>query len=296
VSRGPGGVAPGYRLPDGAHPGRVVLQVADLERSLGYYERVLGLSVLGRSSGSALLGAGGDGSPLVELREQPGAAPVPPRGRTGLYHFALLLPDRAALGRFLRHLEGAGVRAGAADHRVSEALYLSDPDGLGIEVYADRPRDAWAYRAGELVMATEPLDLDDLARAAGSVPWQGVPAGSRIGHVHLHVGDLRRATEFYHAALGLDRVVWSYPGALFLSAGGYHHHLGVNTWAAGAGGAGPGDARLLEWRLVLPAVEDVDAAARSLEDHGHGVERGGDGGVLARDPWGTALRLVTGEG
>jgi NAD+-dependent protein deacetylase sirtuin 4 len=153
------------------------------------------------------------------------------RGRGGLYHFAILLPDRAALGRLVAHLAREGVRVGAADHLVSEALYLQDPDGLGIEVYADRPRSEWRHRDRQLLMATDPLDLPELARSAGAEPWTGAPAGTRLGHVHLHVGDIHRAAEFYHAALGFDRMVWSYPGALFLAAGGYHHHLGVNTWA-----------------------------------------------------------------
>jgi catechol 2,3-dioxygenase len=175
---------------------------------------------------------------------------------------------------------------------VSEALYLTDPDGLGIEVYADRPRATWRHEGRQLVMDTTPLDVADVVRAAGGEPWRGMPAGTRVGHVHLHVGDLDEAAAFYHAALGLDAVVWSYPGALFLSAGGYHHHLGLNTWS-GPGAARPqdGDARLLEWELVLPRADDVDAAARSIEAAGYEVART-ERGPLATDPWGTTLRLV----
>ena len=162
-------------------------------------------------------------------------------GQLGLYHFAILLPDRAALGRFVAHLARIGERAGASDHLVSEALYLSDPDGLGIEVYADRPRATWRYDGQrQLAMDTRPLDLNSLVQAAGGEPWTGMPAGTVMGHVHLHVGDIERAAAFYHAALGLDKVVWSYPGALFLSAGGYHHHVGLNTWA-GPGATRPRD-------------------------------------------------------
>ena len=281
------GIAPsGYRLPAGIRLGRVRLQVADLARSLDYYERVLGLRVLRRSAGDAVLAAHGDDTPLVELHEKPGAAPVPRRGRLGLYHFAILLPDRAALGRFVAHLAEIGERAGASDHRVSEALYLQDPDGLGIEVYADRPRAAWRIADRQLVMATEPLDLDDVIRAAGGERWTGMPAGTVIGHVHLHVGDLAEAAAFYHQGLGLDQVVWSYPGALFLSAGGYHHHLGVNTWAAGATPAGNDDARLLEWEIVVPQSGDADDALASLSTAGHAVDDG-----VVRDGWGTALRI-----
>jgi catechol 2,3-dioxygenase len=285
--------APGQRLPGGTRVGRVRLQVAELERSLDYYGRVLGLRVLERSAGDAALGAAGAAGPLIELRERPGAAPVPARGRPGLYHFALLLPDRAALGSLVRHLSETGERAGASDHLVSEALYLRDPDGLGIEVYADRPRSAWRWREGELLMATEPLDVAALADAAGAAVWRGMPAGTSMGHVHLHVGDLAQAAAFYHEALGFDKMVWSYPGALFLSAGGYHHHLGVNTWAAGAAPAGAQDAQLLEWELVVPAAADAERVLASLRAGGHPAERAG-ADVLTSDPWGTRLRIRAG--
>ncbi|HEU0053438.1 MAG TPA: VOC family protein [Longimicrobium sp.] len=287
------GIAPaGYRLPDATRLGRVVLQVADLERSLAYYEGVLGFRALERGGGSAVLAAHGDDAPLVELRERPGAAPAPGRGKLGLYHFAILLPDRAALGRFVAHLAETGERAGASDHFVSEALYLHDPDGLGIEVYADRPRSIWRHSGRQLVMATEPLDLPGLVRAAGGARWTGMPAGTTIGHVHLHVGDLERAAAFYHDGVGLDAVVWSYPGALFLSAGGYHHHLGLNTWAGpGAVPARDDDARLLEWEIVLPTSDDGERAAASLAAAGAEVGRAARGWTAA-DPWGTALRLV----
>jgi catechol 2,3-dioxygenase len=224
------------------------------------------------------------------LHEQPGATPVPRRGRLGLYHYAILLPDRAALGRFLAHLRDLGAYAGMSDHYVSEALYLTDPDGLGIEVYADRPRESWRHDGRQLVMSTEPLDAQSVIDAGGGVRWSGMPAGTRIGHVHLYVGDLDRAARFYHEALGLDKVVWGYPGALFLSAGGYHHHLGTNTWAAGAPAAREGDARLLEWELVVPSAEEAAQGARSLEAHGVPVARDEDG-WRAADPWGTTIRV-----
>ena len=284
---------PGHRLPPGTRPGRVRLRVGDLERSLDYYGRVLGLRVLERSAEHASLGADGvSGAPsvLVDLVERRGAASAAPRGRPGLYHFAVLLPDRAALGRLVGHLAAVGERAGSADHLVSEALYLRDPDGLGIEVYADRPRTAWRWRDRQLLMATEPLDLADLVRAAGDEPWTGDPPGTRMGHVHLHVGDLGLANAFYHQALGFDRVVWSYPGALFLSAGGYHHHLGLNTWAALAAPPPEDEAQLLEWELLVPSTDAAESALVSLETAGHVAERSAGGG-LVRDPWGTALRI-----
>ncbi len=182
-----------------------------------------------------------------------------------------------------------------SDHSVSEALYLTDPDGLGIEVYADRPRSAWRHEGRQLHMTTEPLDARDLVRAAGGERWSGAPAGTVIGHVHLFVSDLEAAAAFYHAGLGLDKVVWSYPGALFLSAGGYHHHLGVNIWALGAAPAGEEDARLVEWELLLPTAADVAAAAASLEAAAAAVQREDDGSVLVLDPWGIPLRLVAGS-
>jgi len=285
------GIAPpGYRLPAPTRLGAVRLQVADLDRSLPWYRRVLGLEPLNRSDGIVALGPPQSGRTLVELHERPGANPVPRRGRLGLYHYALLLPDRPSLGRFLRHLTEIGERAGMSDHLVSEALYLSDPDGLGIEVYADRPRTSWRQQDRQLVMATNPLEVDAVLAAAGTERWTGMPADTVLGHVHLYVDDLDRAARFYHEGLGLDRVVWSYPGALFLSAGGYHHHLGTNTWAAGAQPAGENDARMLEWEIVLPAAADVSAAAESVERSGASIRRE-NGSATATDPWGTQLRL-----
>ncbi len=285
-----GEAPPGFRLPDAAHPGRVVLQVSDLERSLRFYEFVLGLSTIARRGGTALLGAHASDRVLVELRERRNALPAG-RGRLGLFHVAILLPDRPALGRFVRHLGDLGARAGAGDHLVSEALYLSDPDGLGIEVYADRPRETWRRVGRELMMATDPVDLAALAASGGPLQWVGMPTGTTIGHVHLHVGDLARASAFYADGVGFDRLVWSYPGALFLGAGGYHHHLGLNTWAGPHAQPAPEhEARLVEWTLVLPTTRDVDAAAVSLAAGGFAVAREDDDAV-AHDPWGTTLRL-----
>jgi Predicted ring-cleavage extradiol dioxygenase len=288
------GVAPpGFRMPATLQLGQVSLQVSDLARSLEYYQRVLGLRVLRQSDEDATLAAYGDDAPLVHLRERRGIRPASRQGLLGLYHFAILLPDRAALGRFITHLAELGERAGASDHFVSEALYLRDPDGLGIEVYADRPRSSWRAQGGELVMATEPLDLAAVVAAAQGEPWTGMPAGTRMGHVHLHVADLDEASRFYHEALGLDRMVWSYPGALFLAAGGYHHHLGLNTWAgSGARPAGEQDARLLEWRISLPTAQAARARA-SLAATGRPVMPTEDG-WRTTDPWGTAL-VVTGD-
>ncbi len=285
------GIAPPrYRLPDGAHPGAVRLLVSDLARSVRYYEDVLGMTALARSGGAASLGPAGATRPLIELESRPGTRPSSPRAALGLYHFAILLPERADLGRFVQHLASLGERAGMADHFVSEAVYLTDPDGLGIEVYADRPRGAWKQQGRELFMTTEPLDVPDLANAGGDIPWQGMPAGTVMGHVHLHVGDLDEAAAFYHAALGFDKVVWSYPGALFMSAGGYHHHLGTNTWSRGPSPAAD-QARLLSWDLMVPRAEDAAEAARALASSGYSVDDEA-GAFRAADPWGTALRIT----
>jgi len=284
---------PGSRgsLPAGTRVGPVKLQVSHVEQSLAFYTDVLGLRLLARDGGRAELGAFEDDRVLIELNERSGARPVPRRGRLGLYHYAILLPERAALGRLLRHFADIGARVGAGDHLVSEALYLSDPDGLGIEVYADRPRKTWRRVGREIEMATDPIDAEDLVRAGGDEPWDGMPAGTVIGHVHLHVGDLAQASAFYSDGLGLDRMVWSYPGALFLAAGGYHHHLGTNTWA-GPDAVPPSDddARLLEWTMVVPTASDVQATAARLQDAGIAFDRDDDE-LVVRDPWSTAVRV-----
>ena len=281
----------GHRLHADAVLGAVHLQVAELRRSIAYYERVIGLRTISSGGSKVVLGAHDDPTPIVILQHLEGAAPVPSRGRLGLYHFAILVPDRAALGRFIAHLAAIGAYAGMSDHLVSEAVYLTDPDGLGIEVYADRPRDSWRVNNRALEMATLTLDAADLVRASRGEQWQGMPSGTRIGHVHLFVSDLDHAARFYHQGLGLDKVILEFPGALFMSAGGYHHHLGTNTWAAGAPRTQSGDARLLEWSVILPTPADVDDTARALEEVGAKVTRA-DGDVLAEDPWGTIVRVT----
>jgi catechol 2,3-dioxygenase len=268
----------------------VRLQVSDLERSIAYYEQVLGFHAERLGESVALHARGGP--PLIRLESRRGVTPAR-RGAYGLYHFAILLPDRAALGRFASHLASLPVRVGMADHLVSEALYLWDPDGLGIEVYRDRARSEWRHRAREILMATDPLDINGVIAAADGA-WTGMPAATTIGHVHLHVGDLELAEAFYHGALGLDKTVWTYPGALFLAAGGYHHHLGTNVWSSGPEAADL-EARLLDWELVVPRPEDAEAAAESIRRAGHAAERDGKAYAVS-DPWGTRLRIVAANG
>lgn len=289
ASRLPYGIEPPqFRLPDATRLGAVRLQVSDLPRSLDYYERVLGLRVLRRDTETADLGAQDGGRVLVTMQSGPGVKRSR-RGALGLYHFAILLPDRAALGRFAAHAAALRVRVGMADHLVSEALYLWDPDDLGIEVYADRARETWRHRHRELAMATDPLDIDGVIAAGGGTPWDGAPAGTTIGHVHLHVGNLDLAEAFYHRGLGFDKVVWSYPGALFLSAGGYHHHLGTNVWSREPAAAAD-EARLLAWEIVVPTEADVTAAGRSLTAAAHPTDPTPHG-ILVADPWGTRAHI-----
>ncbi len=286
------GIAPkGYRLPAATRLGEVVLRVADLGRSVDYYTNVLGLSVVERSEGRARLATQDGKRVLVELREVPGVRALTRRARLGLYHFAILLPDRSSLGRFVQHLAESNVYAGAGDHLVSEAFYLQDPDGLGIEVYADRPRDTWRRVDRELMMATDPVDTGDLVKSAGGRKWTGMPSGTAMGHVHLHVGNIDEGAAFYSDALGLDKIAWSYPGALFMSAGGYHHHLGTNTWA-GPTAVPPAkdDAAMIEWVIELPDVASVDEVAASIARGGFNARREGTD-VSTADPWGTGLRI-----
>lgn len=285
------GIRPkGYRLPEETHIGRVRLQVADLERSISYYRTVIGMRLLNQTATSAELGPHDEDRVLIQLDERKNARTVSRRGLLGLYHFAILLPDRSALGAFVQHLSDIGAYAGMSDHLVSEAVYLTDPDGLGIEVYADRDRSTWTAVNDQIEMTTKPLDVQNLIAAAKGRTWTGIPAGTVIGHVHLYVGDIDKAADFYHSGLGFDKIVWNYPGALFMSAGGYHHHLGVNTWAQGSPPATDEDARLLDWELVLPDSASAEEAAAALEKAGYALERSGDA-VRARDPWGTALKF-----
>jgi len=217
-------------LPADARIDSVSLTVTDLDRSVPFYCDVLGFREAGREGATSFLAA--DAGPvLIELHERRDAI-AKPRRTTGLFHFAILVPTRAALGRSLRRLsDRQWPLSGVADHLVSEALYLNDPDGLGIEIYRDRPRDTWRMANGELAMATDPLDLQSVAGEPGAeAPWHGLESGTVIGHLHLHVSHLEAGEAFYCGEIGFEPVVRGYPGALFVSAGGYHHHLGMNTW------------------------------------------------------------------
>lgn len=242
-------------LPRGTHLGAVYLRVSDLERSLAFYRDLLGLRPIGELDGFTLLAASPAGAPLLGLMQAPGTLPRPAR-TVGLYHFALLFPERLDLARVVHHLLNQHWPLdGASDHAVSEAVYLSDPDGNGVELYVDRPKALWRWESGEVVMRTLPLDIpalllhfrDELDR------WSGAPPGTVVGHIHLHVSDLARAESFYHDLLGFEVTTRAYPGALFLAAGGYHHHIGLNIWTA-PGGTRPvaATAGLEAFELVVP--------------------------------------------
>jgi catechol 2,3-dioxygenase len=238
--------------------GLIRLSVGNLDRSLSYYQHNIGLVVLDHDNSSATLGVGD--TPLLHLREMPGARVV--RRATGLYHFALRVPSRRDLALVIRHLWASNTEiGGASDHLVSEALYLSDPDGHGIEIYRDRPRDAWYDEYGAFRMSTVHLDLEGvLAELGNDAPaWNGLPAGSDMGHIHLQVADVGAAERFYVGVLGLERMA-SMPSASFISAGGYHHHIGLNSWA-GFGVPAPPEsaARLLSYELCLPTDEALNA-------------------------------------
>jgi catechol 2,3-dioxygenase len=286
----------GGSIIDQTRIGGAALRVADLERSLDYYRNVLGFVPLEGETHPrvARLGAAGSARPLLELHEHPGARPVPRRGRIGLYHVAILLPSRGDLGRFLDHVMNRDERLGASDHGVSEALYLTDPDGITIEIYRDRPRSEWPVQGGHVWMGNEPLDGDAVLRSGGGAPFEGLPEGTTVGHVHFYVEDLEKARAFYVDALGFDVTFEGYPGALFVASGGYHHHVGLNTWAAGSPIAGPEDAGIVHWELILPDARSVEAAAARARAAGHDVAAGA-AAVEARDPWGIAVHLLDGQ-
>jgi catechol 2,3-dioxygenase len=274
--------------------GAVRLTVSDLARSRDFYERALGLRATEADDGTLALGVDGE-APLIELRED-AAAPPRPRRSTGLFHLAVLLPSRQDLAVALRRLVEARVPLdGASDHLVSEALYLHDPDGNGIEIYRDRPREQWRRAVdGNLEMATLPLDLEDVVTELppASAKDAFAPPGTQIGHVHLQVSDLDRAEAFYAGVLGFDVTVKGYVGALFVSAGGYHHHIGLNTWQSlGAGPPPPGAIGLRAFDVVLPDTDELERVLARVNEAGIASERS-NGTAIVRDPSGNTVRLT----
>lgn len=252
---------------------RIALRVAQLDRSVAYYTGRLGFTVVTHDADQAQL-AVATGAPALLTLHAGREAPPPPRDSAGLFHAALLFPSRPALGAWLRTALAENVALdGASDHGVSEAIYLSDPDGNGLEFYADRPRSAWPFAAdGELAMTTRRLDLPRLLTDADPEP-AGTLAGAHWGHLHLRVTDLERSEAFYRANLGLVVTQSTYPGARFLAAGGYHHHLGLNTWGNPRRPQPPGALGLVAATFARPAAA---AQERRPDPDGIMIEIGPD--------------------
>jgi catechol 2,3-dioxygenase len=272
------------------HIGAVGLKVRDLDRVTGFYRDVLGLTVLDRDKDRTALGAGGVA--FVHLEHEPSAKSDDPR-EAGLYHTAFLMPTRADLARWLRHVARCRVPlTGASDHAVSEAFYLDDPEGNGVEVYCDRPADTWEWTGPDLKITTDPLDVDSILReVASSATYPAAPEGLRIGHVHLRVGDVARAEAFYRGALGLD-VTRRRHGATFLSSGRYHHHIAANVWHSAGAAARDTDRAGLSWLSLEAADAAAFDTAKSLLAQA-GVEVAAmPAGIATADPWGTRLRIT----
>jgi catechol 2,3-dioxygenase len=293
------------RLPDEAHVGRVQLRVADLERSLGFYRDLLGMRIIKEEAGVITLAAGGSelkgNTPpreIVALREVVDIARRSSRpSATGLYHVAFLVPDRSALGQAILGLYAANYPLrGMSDHAVSESLYLDDPDGNGLEIYADRPRSQWRFQNGEIYMTTEPMDVDGVVAAARErvTPWRGLPPETIVGHVHFTVSNLERSVAFYRDVIGFD-VMLRWPTLAAVSAGGYHHHLNLNTWA---GPEAPPDtdnvAGLDYWELKIPEEDANTALTGRIRASGVVTEQG-NGAIQARDPDGIAVQIAGGQ-
>lgn len=268
----------------------VRLRVRDLDRVASFYTSALGLAASRSKEGRVVLGTGP--TPLLELVGDPGLSPNDPR-QAGLFHTAFLMPTRADLGRWLSHAIATDVPLqGASDHLVSEAVYLSDPEGNGIEVYADRATSGWRDRTRAIRMATDPLDAQDLLSSATGTAWSGFPGQGMIGHVHLQVGDTVQADRFYTGILGFD-IATRYPGASFYGSGGYHHQLAANAWnSRGSGQRQIGMAGLDAVDIMVRDTDTLTAiATRAAAGDAAADMTAGRGEVMLRDPWGTTITL-----
>ncbi|MFC5603725.1 VOC family protein [Sporosarcina koreensis] len=276
-----------FHQPPHIYTGEVVLKVTDLDKLTNFYTEIIGFRVLKKEDNRVVLTADGQ-QPLLVLEQPEQILTKEPR-RTGLYHFALLLPTRADLGKAIKHFSKNDVRLGASDHLVSEALYLSDPDGNGIEIYRDRDPESWKWQNDFVAMSTDPLDARAIVEASGNEEWNGLPEGTLMGHVHLHVASLPETQAFYEA-LGF-RVATHYPQALFMSTGNYHHHLGLNTWnGAGAPRPSQDSAGLKAYTLVYPDEVTLQAAIGKVEALGATVESRA-GFFTTEDPAGNGIIL-----
>ncbi len=275
--------------------GTVTLKVADLSRSLKFYTQAIGLQIFQQDAHTASLGAGE--RPILTVQEVPGARPLA-RNTTGLYHAAILFPDRRSLAVKIAQLARMNYSFGYADHLVSEAFYLDDPDANGLELYRDRPRSEWAWDNGTVRMASDSIDFDsffaEIKEGDAALDNPAAPAGTKLGHMHLRVGDIAEAERFYHGALGFD-VTARWAGALFVSAGGYHHHLGMNTWESRhANPPVEPSAGLREFSIVLPDQAELDRLTRQIEATGIPVERGTVSAVVL-DPWHNRVKLAVAD-
>jgi catechol 2,3-dioxygenase len=278
-------------LPDQLRLGATHLRVSDLDRSIPFYENVIGLQLREREGDAASFGVGGED--LIVLHEQRGARAV--SRHSGLYHVAILYPNRLELARAVQRIaESQTPIQGASDHGISEAIYLPDPDGNGIELAADRPRERWPDLSDITAIAPNPLDLGDLFNLiSGREREPHADPGTTVGHVHLHVGSVPEGMAFYRDLFGFDLVTYI-DVAAFVSAGGYHHHLAFNTWQGVGAPPSPADAAgLVFWTVVLPSADDV-AAARERLTAGGAQTTDVDGGFEVRDPWGIAARVIAG--
>ena len=279
-----------FHRPPHMFVGQLELKVINIERSLAFYQNAIGFQILEQSSKKAVLTADGQ-TPLLTI-EQPENVKKKQPNTTGLYHFAILLPARSDLAKVLRHFIQIGYPLhGGSDHLVSEALYLADPDGNGIEIYADRPSSTWNWKNGEVVMATEPLNVESLLAEGKGESWEGLPADSLIGHIHLHVSDLQKAEEFYIKGLGFHVVNRYGRQALFISTGGYHHHIGLNTWNGAGAPMPPENSAGLKWfSLVLPTEEARNKIIERLQKIRASVKEE-NGVYMTKDPSGHLIQL-----
>jgi catechol 2,3-dioxygenase len=271
--------------------GPIHVLVTDLNRSLTFYQEIIGLQLLKRTDNTIMLTVDGK-TPLLIVEQPQGVVPKQKR-TTGLYHFALLLPSRTDLSVALRHLLETGYPLqGASDHLVSEAIYLADPDGNGIEIYADRSPETWKWENGSVSMSTDPINAENLLAEGEDKSWNGLPHGTVMGHVHLHVSDLQRAEEFYCKGLGFDIVNRYGSQALFLSKGGYHHHIGLNTWnGIGAPAPARNSAGLKWFSLVFPSEEERKKVIQQLQQiHASVTEE--NGAFFTKDPSGNCIQLL----
>jgi catechol 2,3-dioxygenase len=282
-----------YQLSPKLELGEVKIKVSNLTRSIAFYQEVVGLKVLNEDKETADLTVDGK-HVLLKLEEVKGAQVMPRRSAAGLYHFAILVPNREALGLSLRNLIQSGIHIGQADHIVSEALYIADPDNNGIEIYTDRPRETWRRdENGDYIMASNPIDWDGLLVAAGDKAWAGLPSDTVMGHVHFHVKNLEKSREFYCGILGFDIAVnASRMGALFISAGGYHHHIGLNIWAGEDVSSPPSNATGLVYAtLVFPSYSEFESALEQIQRAGIPITKDNKAWFVT-DPSGIQLRLV----